>query len=292
LLEERNESQADSILVEATNGRAAIGYAGLAHIKGEPTAEWLTRQITASDDPYSAFKFGGLQPMHLGELRRRLVEGLESEFVAAQPRGYRVPIEVLISGWGYPRRITHSKRPSSFTYALTHSGVRGARAAIHPTRRLRFRDPSHTWHIAAIGRSELLDVPGVDRRLRALPKPHFNADDLELVMVEEFRRISSLHGSLVGPDIMAVCLPAAPPQSDSHVRCYRDDSIADVRTGYTPVIIGAGAVLPSAAMNRSQGWSVVYNADTPNEWSYTSETIPPWERDGIGRVSVADGKRF
>lgn len=280
-----------TIVVEARNGRAVLGYAGLAHIRGEPTSEWLVRKITAAKEPFTSFQFGGVSPVWLGDVRDRVIGGVEREFPSSQRVGRRQRLELMICGWGYPRRLRNSKRPTAFIWQLTHSGVQGARCKIRPTTRLRFRDPSRRWAIAGIGRADLLNCEAINQELLAESDP-FGRDEVERSLVGAIRSVADLPGSRVGSDVMSVCLPALPPESPASFRFFRDTGVIDDRLGYTPALVSSRSVFPPAVMNSSQGFSAVFNADTPFEWEYTTETIPPWTQTGVRTLSVQMGKRY
>ncbi|WP_290471042.1 hypothetical protein [Leifsonia sp. 71-9] len=280
-----------TIVVEASNGRAVIGYAGLAHISGEPTGEWLVRKITGSPASPIGFQFGGSAPLHLGQIRHRIVSGIEAEFAKSQPRGRRYSIELIVSGWGYPRVTRDSKRPTSFTYSMSHSGVPGARCRIVSTTRYRFRDPSRCWTLSAIGRGDLIDLGTINARLSSKNRT-LNVDDVEAEIVSAIRTIGNSVESGVGRDIMSAYLPAFPWTVPPHIRYYRDTSVHDERVAYLPAFLAPGMISPAAQMNSSSGFQIVFNADTPDEWCYQTETVPKWTTPGTRRLNTQEGKRL
>jgi hypothetical protein len=279
-----------TVVVEATNGRAVIGFAGAAHVGSEPTGEWLLRKITGSATPHRSMQFGGNAPFHLGDVRRRITAGLDIDFPRGQ-RGRRAqPLELLVSGWAYPRIIQDSKRPSSFTYSLRHSGKPRERAKTGPVTRFRYRDPSVHWALSDIGRSNLVDLAKISSQLQARGGPIFGVDDTEDVIVGAIREASALPGSLVGSDIMSVSLSMHPDFNPPHFRYYRDTTHADERIGYTPALVGRNIILPSTTMTTSAGLSIRFNEGTDRAWGYSVETVPDWEPTSRNSFRSAPGR--
>jgi hypothetical protein len=229
--------------------------------------------------------------MHLGEMRRRILSGVDSEFPSSQRRGSRQRLEILVSGWAYPRVVRNSKRPSSFGYSLSHSGVPGTRCKVGTTLRARFQDPSRQGGILAIGRAELVDMTKIQTRLFSKPT-NFTVDDVEGELVREIRSIAENPHSGVGTDVMSVNLTPFPVEVAPHIRYFRDASIRDDRMGHTPAFVAPGLVAPAAEMNASLGMQFVFNADTPDEWKYELDAVPKWLSGVPLRYAVRMGKTW
>jgi hypothetical protein len=279
-----------TLVVEAINGRAVIGFAGAAHVGSEPTGEWLLRKITGSATPHRSMQFGGITPFHLGDMRRRITAGLDIEYARGQ-RGRRAQsLELLVSGWAYPRIVKNSKRPSSFTYVLRHSGKPHERTKLGPVTRFRYRDPSVNWALSDIGRSSLVDLAQISSQLKARGGPIFGVDDTEDVIVSAIREASALPGSLVGSDIMSVSLSMQPALMPPHFRYYRDTARADERIGFTPALVGHGVIFPSTTMTTSAGLSIRFNDGSDQAWNYSVETVPDWEPTSLSSLRSAPGR--
>jgi len=279
-----------TIVVEARNGRAVIGYAGLAHVRGEPTGEWLTRKITGSVSPHEWNQFGGGPQIHLGDIRDRIIAGLQNELPLGQRTRPRYGLEVLISGWSYPRIWRRGRPAACWSWTITHSGNPRARCQIRRSQRFRFADPSRTWQYSAIGRDDLVDLPTLHKKL-AVPGTHITPDVAEQALVEAIREAAHMPRSGVGTDVMSVYLNPLPWKFRQHARYFRDLTVKDIRLGYAPAIVAPTGIFPPQRMTRSGGHAFVFNGETPYEFQYDMETVPPWpDTPGVQSFGPVMGK--
>lgn len=278
-----------TIIVEATNGRAVIGYAGLAHVRAEPTGEWLTRKLTGSQAPHEWNQFGRGPRLHLGEVRDRIVRALENELAIGQRARPRHGLEILMSAWSYPRLVHKaSRRPTSWSCTIVHTGNPGSRSRVERGPRFQYRELSKKGWYSAIGRADLIDLAAVHKKLSSLDS-HITPQRAEPLLVEAIREIAMIPRSGVGTDVMSVYLNPVPWTFQQHAHYYRDVSLGDERVGYAPAIIAPTGIFPPQRMTRSGGHALVFDGET--RYQYDMETIPPWpETPGVQSFGPVMGK--
>lgn len=272
-LEPLDPASNKTIFLRLANGELVLSYAGLATINGRLTDEWLLETITGQP-LYPGFHSrwattaGGNMRLHVGGVVSGVIGALESE-VPKQPHDWRARrIEILITGWTWPRRNTNGRRRATFGVALTHDGKAGSRVEESRLPRIVFSPTLKTKSLSMIGACDRALGQSIIDRLGATPD--WTPDDAERVIVEAIRSRAT-PGSGIGADLMSIMIPQ--PGGDLRA-CYWWDEAKGYQPTYLPAIVTPGMVVPPSVTN-SDGWGICYPWFGGSERCIMVTSVPP-----------------
>lgn len=273
-----------TIFLETQNGRVALSYAGLARMAGMATDEWLVREITGLDR-VPPLHSGGGPPMHFGPPMRltigsvvtSVVAAVNSQLPAERVRPADRSLELLISGWTWPRDVGRrdSARPSTYAVAIAHDGKRSSTCSVTPLRRRRYRRESTGWATCSIGAGRKGQFREINNRLR---NRRTRADDVELELVRTIRNAAARPNSGIGKNLVSVYLPIT-ANEDPRIRYWRDTELRDVNA-YTPAFVSwAGAIIHPGTFTGAGQLGLTHHDTQGRERTIRIEAIPPMVGD-------------
>ena len=265
-----------SIFVHARNGLLAIGYAGLAHIAGMPTDEWLTeiishRKPVRMSSGGNGMWFGSPLNITVGQVETSIKEAVERRL--PRERHHKHGIEVLLSGWTWPRNVGQGNaRPSTFCRSISHDGSTDHACITERFPRRHFARESRGWQIVSIGAGSNRLLQSITDEMR---ERRTIADDVEAIIVRLIREYAARPNSGVGTDLMSIYLPIAAPETP-RIRFLRNDS----RTvdAYTPSLISTGGAIiyPMLIQGRADN-SFIYGGTDADPVGVKLEVVPALE---------------
>ena len=256
-----------TVVVVGTNCAVAVAYTGLAHIDGDPTANWIGEQILGrplhppripgSGNPV---EFGRRNKVHLGEVVTRIRDALQRDLSGQHA------VEIAVAGMTFRRGWSPESMDPRHTHPvyieLKHSGEKGAPTQVDPAKRM-WRDQAG-FKLFSIGTKVPPGVlDGLVIRIRALRGG--SPDKIETLLVEAIRR-TALHTPVVGSDCMAVRFIRGVPEIQ--IRFSRDP--ARTAAAFTPFVIGSNVVVPpqigahgTPPIINSKPWTIIHRVAPP-----------------------------
>lgn len=200
-----------TLLVVADNGAAVVSYAGCAHIRGEPTDEWLIRvisgQVPGARSPAGGFgfRFGDFDPVRIGPMLQTVLARIDEDFGTLPPLEKRAGLQIMVTGWTWKRRVAEgSHAPRSFIAEIRHQGG-SVGASLEFSRGARFaQSGAHDRLTGSIGSRSSSVVRSADARIQDLVGPQ-PASAVENVLAQIIRTASANDRS-VGTDLMSVTI--------------------------------------------------------------------------------------
>lgn len=208
-----------------------VSYAGLAHIAGKNTDEWLVDVMTEVEQPPTngkrALMHSGssLVGFNLGSVRSRIIAGVGRDFTAI-PGHEQSGLQVLIAGWGWGSPASDG-RPIFRTVlnVITHDTVNTSPGYVsYP--RIVGGTPIREFRWQSIGH-RVTRVPTITSYLQS---GRFSDEGLQMAILEEVRGLAAKPQSTVGAECMAVMMslsqkgpivtffrePTSPPEGDTY----------------------------------------------------------------------------
>jgi len=260
-----NASQWDAyanktLIVDAIDGCVCISYAGLAHIAGQPTDEWLARALTKAVWPLDGLLTTRLPSLGLtlGNVCGEIIRAIERDFLMESDANRALHIEVLIAGWSWkPLRNNGRRGPATFARMISHDGSLDRRCTVTSIPPMPFEERSTRWRYLAIGKTDIVDERC--NNLKELytqdpPRADLRADDIEEILVSDIRAgAAALGGDVIGTECMAVYLPL---RTAIRVRFFRDPTLAETKTGFTPWYINTFGSVAKPGYLTGTGWTI------------------------------------
>lgn len=239
-----------TLLVDTINGRMVISFAGLAHLDGIPTDQWLLQAIEGLQFTPQRSEIVRREsvPLSVGRVRGALVKGIAIAF-SRQP-DTRPGLEVLISGWTWKSRYrrTHggvglvgrTAHPRMFM-SLIKPTTEGAKECYESVCRLKSKDRL----IWAIGETRSVE--------RILDRDPFWSGDVHLMspieieskLVELIRQASQgPGGETIGRDVMSVIVPFS--NEPNRCRYHWDTTTKAGPVWYSPIVLSDEFRVPSS----------------------------------------------
>lgn len=268
-----------SIYVEAANGRVGISYAGLAHVGSVPTDQWLAAALTG-DHPAPPTRpgggpparFGGGSTLTLGQVSAAIQRAIERDFLRLRAVDRAHGLEVLVTGWTWPRRCNEGgRRPSTFAQVISHDGSRGNPCKVTSIPSRPFLSRARGWSVVAIGMPTRKMLDNINANIRAAPKP-ISPRAFEDILAQEIRGAASRLDSGIGTNLMSLYMPITMTDSP-RVRYLRDPTQQQTRAAYTPAFIFSGGSITYPSIITGSG-KLSLTSDDPGR-SIQIECDPP-----------------
>lgn len=267
-----------TLLLVTRNGIIAASYAGLAHINNMPTDEWMARAITGREPP-EPFGDGLGYPMQFGEpmdlttggtvqaISKALEFDLPKQRVQLQDRR----VEVLVTGWTWPRDIGRSNaRPSTFAVSMAHSGRSGTTCDLIKHPRRRYRSQSTGWMFLSIGAGTRRQLSGLTEWMKSRPT---RADEVEQKIVDTIREQGRVDNSTVGTNLVSTYLPII--GDEPRIRYFRDESTPPVDAFMPAVAMASGLISYPSIFSGGGTLRIGYGGTEESPAVIKIESVPP-----------------
>lgn len=269
-----------TVVVFGENCNVYIGYTGLAHIDGAPTADWIAEQIIGTSR-VPPLRPGGGRPiqggtderLHLERILTKLSQGLERDLPRQRGEGR---IRITVTGFVFARRWwldpIDPRHSRPFYRTLEHCGNAGCSTKV-------VEDSPRVWrpnrHLVTLG----ADVPqGISHALaRDLWVLHGTDRDVEERLVRALRETAAGQASpTIGRDCMAVSLDRA----SLNMRVRFNRSSEHPLASFTPFVISHGLIVPPQLISGSLMPNFTGTSHPRRQWSMTVEVDPPLPPSG------------
>jgi len=264
-----------TILVHALDGTLSIGYAGLAHIRSMPTDLWLIEQIQGRPISEPRLPGGGPPTFESGppvrltihEIHEKVRTAIERDLPAEPAR--ESGLEVIMAGWRWNRRTSHTKRSSTYVAILIHSGAPNTSCIVTYDRPWLSGIPN--YRLAGIGARSVFRRFGLPKFRECLDAQNSAITWLamEHCILQSFTSAAATKNSMIGREAMSVVMPEL-FGSPTLVRFFRDRESTRI-AGYTPAIITNSGLVQYPSLYRGQGSPISISRDRPVSF----ETLPP-----------------
>lgn len=280
-----------ALYIETERGMVAVSYAGLAHIDGVPTDEWLLSELASSESMGTSrdwvARVGGPLKLTVGGLLDRVATAIERRLPAQRAATSEKRLEVLIAGWTWRADVGRSSaRPRTYFRMLQHDGQHGTKCRLESARRMEYKRTSTAddVFVASIGGGSQALIDNVCGWIAGRNTSLADVEDhvAGLIRVEAARPSAS-----IGPDLMSMWLD---PTSNTKIRYLRSDTSGSPnQLMYTPGVISRTGIVQRPALHKGShlgGYRIVTVDKDESELFAIEFAVEPPFPSRSGRSSI------
>lgn len=237
-----------SLLVDCTNGRLILSYAGSAFMKGLPTDEWLASLIMAPEwDLYRdrkapAMRLGpSMKDLHIQRVLQNVKDGVQTGFLGETEARRRAGLHLMLTAITRSRNAKRVQECRMVLWSMSHSGSRDQPVSwvkAHPT--LKGAVSNRQCVVSAIG--DVGPRAAYTALVAEVLATKGTVKEVEDVLAR-FVRSQAAARRTIGPDLMVISVPVT--AHNPRLR-YMPNPFAPIGPAYTPIVLSAngGLLLP------------------------------------------------